>query len=175
MCELIDGTPIPVSTMHRFLCDAIVRAVVIEPDGSVRRIAELRTPNRAQRRALAAMYSTCAHPDCTVPVTHCKAHHIVWYTRQGPTLLDNLIPVCEEHHHLLHEGGWNLTMTPDRTATWTRPDGSVSRVHHSPNRRPADSSATSTARRSGPADDDRLPDRPDAATVQVARLASSHG
>lgn len=26
-------------------------------------------------------------------------------------------------HHLVHEGGWTLTMTPDRTATWTRPDG----------------------------------------------------
>ncbi len=78
MCELIDGTPVPVSTMQRFLCDALVRAVFVEPDGSVRRIAELRTPNRAQRRALAAMYSTCAHPDCAVPVTNCKAHHIVW-------------------------------------------------------------------------------------------------
>lgn len=104
-------------------------------------------------------------------MTHCKAHHIVWYTRQGPTLLDNLIPVCEEHHHLLHEGGWNLTMTPDRTVTWTRPDGSVSRVHHSPNRRRGTSSTGS----SGRADGGRPPDRPDAATVQVARLASSHG
>jgi hypothetical protein len=136
MCELIDGTPVPVPTMQRFLCDALVRAVFVEPDGSVRRIAELRTPNRAQRRALAAMYSTCAHPDCAAPVTNCKAHHIVWYSKQGPTLLDNLLPVCEQHHHLLHEGGWSVTMTPDRTVTWIRPDGSVWRTHHSPNRPP---------------------------------------
>jgi hypothetical protein len=136
LCELVDGTPVPVATMQRFLCDAIVRAVFVEPDGNVRRIAELRTPNRAQRRALAAMYSTCAHPDCSVPVTNCKPHHIVWYSKQGPTLLDNLLPVCEQHHHLLHEGGWTVTMTPDREVTWMRPDGSVWRTHHSPNRTP---------------------------------------
>ena len=86
--------------------------------------------------ALAAMYATCAHPHCTVPVTQCKAHHIVWYSRQGPTLLDNLLPVCEHHHHLLHEGGWTITMTPDRTVTWTRPDGTTWHTHHSPNRQP---------------------------------------
>lgn len=136
LCELDDGTPIPVTTMHRFLCDAIVRAVIIEPDGTARRLAEMRTPNRAQRRALAAMYATCAHPGCTVPITACKAHHIVWYSRQGPTLLDNLIPLCEHHHHLVHDGGWSLTMTPDRTTTWTKPDGTTWRTHHSPNRNP---------------------------------------
>lgn len=136
ICELADGTPIPVATMQRFLCDAVLRAVFVEPDGSVRRIAELRTPNRQQRRALAAMYATCAHPDCTVPITQCKAHHIVWYSKQGPTLLDNLLPVCERHHHLLHEGGWSVSMTPDRTVTWLRPDRIVWRTHHSPNRQP---------------------------------------
>ena len=134
LCELDDGTPIPVSTMQRFLCEAIVRAVFIEPDGSIRRIAEMRTPNRAQRRALEAIYSTCAHPDCQIPITQCKAHHIIWYSKRGPTLLDNLVPLCEQHHHLVHEGGWRITMTPDRTITWTKPDGTIWRTHHSPNR-----------------------------------------
>ena len=41
--------------------------------------------------------------------------------------MGNLAPLCEsrKHHHDVHEGGWNLTMTPDRTATWTRPDGTT--------------------------------------------------
>ncbi len=134
LCELDDGTPIPVSTMRRFLCEAVMRAVLIEPDGSVRRMAEMRTPNRAQRRALEAIYSTCAHPECQIPVTQCKAHHIVWFSRRGPTLLDNLVPLCEQHHHLVHEGGWGMSMTPDRTITWTRPDGTIWRTHSSPNR-----------------------------------------
>ena len=96
----------------------------------------MRTPNRAQRRALAAIYATCAHPDCTVPITQCKIHHVVWYTKRGPTLLANLVPLCERHHHHVHEGGWTLAIDPDRNLTWTRPDGEVWRTHHSPNRHP---------------------------------------
>jgi hypothetical protein len=38
-----------------------------------------------------------------------------------------MVPVCEQHHHLVHEGRWTLSMTPDRVATWTRPDGTI---HH---------------------------------------------
>jgi hypothetical protein len=37
----------------------------------------------------------------------------------------NLVPLCEQHHHLVHEGGWKLTMTRDRVATWSRPDGTT--------------------------------------------------
>ena len=37
----------------------------------------------------------------------------------------NLLPVCERHHYLVHEGGWTLTLSPDHTATWTHPGGSV--------------------------------------------------
>ena len=39
--------------------------------------------------------------------------------------LENLIPLCSRHHHVVHEGGWNLKMLPDRTTVWTRPDGTV--------------------------------------------------
>ena len=70
----------------------------------------------------------CAHPDCTVGFSNCKIHHIRWWARdRGPTDIDNLLPICEKHHHLVHEGHWTLTMTPNRVATWTRPDGAV---HH---------------------------------------------
>jgi hypothetical protein len=52
------------------------------------------------------------------------------------TDIDNLLPVCEQHHHLIHEGGWQLTMTPDRTATWTRPDGTIFHTGTTINRAP---------------------------------------
>ena len=124
LCELSDGTPIPVATAQRLCCEAIITAVVIDPDGTVRELCvEQRTANRAQRRALAAMYRTCAHPHCEVGFDHCRIHHIEWFSRGGTTVLTNLIPLCATHHHLVHEGGWNLTMTPDRVTTWIRPDG----------------------------------------------------
>jgi hypothetical protein len=72
------------------------------------------------------MHRTCIHPDCTVTFDACRIHHITPWGRGGDTDIDDLAPVCETHHHTVHEGGWTLTMTPDRIATWTRPDG----THH---------------------------------------------
>jgi hypothetical protein len=135
MCETQDGDPIPVATAQRLCCEAAITMVIVEADGTVRRLVEERTANRRQRRALAAMYATCAHPDCRVPFSQCRIHHIVWWSKGGPTVLDNLVPLCSQHHHQVHEGGWNLSMTPDRTLTWLRPDGNVWRTHRSMNRR----------------------------------------
>ena len=137
MCETVDGVPVPVATMQRYCCEAAITAVIVEADGTVRRLtAEPRLANRAQRRVLAAMYSTCAHPHCTVAFSKCRIHHVDWYEHGGLTVIDNMVPLCEQHHHLVHEGRWNLTMTPDRTVTWTRPDGSTWITHPSINRRP---------------------------------------
>jgi hypothetical protein len=40
------------------------------------------------------------------------------------------------HHHLVHEGGWAVAMSPERVATWTRPDGVVHHVGSKIDRRP---------------------------------------
>jgi hypothetical protein len=136
LCETQDGDPVPVATMQRFCCEAILTTVLVEADGTVRKLAEQRTANRHQRRALSAMYATCAHPHCTIAFSHCRIHHIIWWTNGGQTILNNLLPLCETHHHLVHEGGWTITMTPDRTLTWNRPDGTTWMMHSSINRQP---------------------------------------
>ena len=146
MCETVDGVPVPVATMQRFCCEAAITAVIVDADDTIHRLTEQRLANRAQRRVLAAMYSTCAHPNCTVAFSTCRIHHIDWYERGGLTIIDNLLPLCETHHHQVHEGHWNLTMTPDRTLTWTRPDGSIWMTHPSTNRQPP-----TTERRQRPA------------------------
>ena len=129
ICETEDGNPLPVSTVRRLCCDAEIIPIVLGANGVPLDLGRTaRTVNRAQRRALRAMHRTCAHPDCDVPFSHTKIHHVRWWTRdRGPTDIDNLLPLCERHHHLVHEGNWNLSMTPDRIATWIRPDGTT---HH---------------------------------------------
>jgi hypothetical protein len=129
ICETEDGSALPVSTMRRLCCDAEIIRIVMGPDRVPLDMGRgARTVTRSQRRALRAMHRTCARPDCEVPFSHTKIHHVQWWTRdRGPTDIDNLLPLCERDHHLVHEGGWILTMTPDRIATWTRPDGTV---HH---------------------------------------------
>jgi len=55
MCETIDGVTLPVATVQRLCCEAVIQAVLVNPDGTVDRLcAEQRTANRAQRRLLAA-------------------------------------------------------------------------------------------------------------------------
>ena len=127
ICETDTGVPLPVSTVRRLCCDAEILPVVLGGRSEALDVGRSRrTANRAQRRALRAMHRTCVHPSCTATFDACRIHHVVPWERGGPTDLDGLVPLCEHHHHLVHEGGWSLTMTPDRVATWTRPDG----VHH---------------------------------------------
>ncbi len=124
LCELTDGTPIPVTTAQRFCCEATIALTTVDEHGEVLNVGrELRTANRAQRRALRAMYRTCAHPHCTVGFDHCRIHHIEFWINGGTSDLGNLIPLCERHHHLVHEGRWTLTMTDGRICSWVRPDG----------------------------------------------------
>lgn len=135
LCETIDGDPVPVATMQWMCCEAILHAVAVRPDGTVDEIcAEHRTANRQQRRMLAAMYRTCAHPHCEIGYSRCRIHHIEWFTRGGTTVLADLLPLCETHHHLVHEGGWNLTIDDRRRLTGTKPDGTIWRRDTGPPR-----------------------------------------
>ena len=120
-------------------CEADVIPIVLDGDGralDVGRGARLAT--EAQRQALRAMHRTCIAPNCEVPFDDCRIHHIVPWEQGGATDLSNLAPLCEsvKHHHQVHEGGWTLTMTPDRVATWFRPDGTVHQTGSTVDRAP---------------------------------------
>ena len=81
------------------------------------------------------LYRTCAL--CDVPFEHTQAHHVSWYGfQQGLTDIDNLLPLCNRHHHLAHEGGWQLILEPGRTLTVIRPGGHIT-THGPPTARAA--------------------------------------
>jgi hypothetical protein len=124
VCRTDSGIDIPIDVARRMACDADIIPIVLNGDGVVldqgraKRLATLE-----QRIALQAMQTTCSHPDCTISIDDCRIHHLTPWKLGGRTDLADLAPLCEPHHHLVHEGGWTLTITPNRTATWTRPDG----------------------------------------------------
>ncbi len=70
------------------------------------------------------MYRHCAIPGCTTAYDHCQIHHIHWYRNRGNTNIDNLAPLCNKHH-LVHEGGWHLTLDKNRNLTTTYPNGTT--------------------------------------------------
>ena len=127
LCETADGVPLPASTVRRMCCDAEILPIVLDGEGRALDVGRSsRTVTAAQRQALRAMHRTCIGPDCTVPFDRCRIHHVDWFERDlGPTDLANLVPLCERDHQRVHEGAWVLTLTPDRVATWIRPDGAV--------------------------------------------------
>lgn len=121
---------LPVETIRRWACIGSITPVVCSADGTRLLLGrETRLANRAQRRALRVFYSSCAL--CDVPFDHCQIHHVSWFSLGGLTDVENLLPVCSRHHHLVHEGGWILHLAPDRTLTVTHPDGTTS-VHDPP-------------------------------------------
>lgn len=99
-------------TLQRLACSSMIQAMLYGADGS--RPLDLgrtqRNANRKQRRALRAKYATCQFPlGCDVPSERCIPHHVRWWGRdEGPTDLDNLVPLCGAHHWMVHEGGWSL-------------------------------------------------------------------
>jgi hypothetical protein len=122
---------LPVETIRRMACAADVTPIIVGADGVRLHLGDttrLATPE--QRRALRAMYRTCAVPGCCVAWDQVVIHHVKYYRNRGPTDIDNLLPLCVKHHHCVHEGGWQLILTADRTLTITIPDGTVS--CHSP-------------------------------------------
>jgi hypothetical protein len=113
-CRTALGADLPVETVRRLACEAEILPVVL--DGrpvpiDVGRSKRLATVH--QRRALEAIYPTCAIPDCEVIFDHCNVHHIDYWENGGATDLNNMVPLCSRHHHAAHEGGWKLQLDPE--------------------------------------------------------------
>ncbi len=126
---------LPVETIRRWACIAEITPVITTADGTRLLLGRTaRLANREQRRALRVLYRTCAC--CDVVFEHCTIHHVVWFDNNGPTDITNLIPLCHRHHHLAHEGGWQLELLADRTLRVTLPNGET-RVHSPPTIRAA--------------------------------------
>jgi len=136
--ETSDGVPLPPDVIRRMACDADILPIVLGGDSEVLDVGrEKRLATRRQRTALKNMYSTCGFPGCTMTFDACKIHHVTPWEHGGTTNLDNLLPLCErEHHHLVHEGGWQLALQPDRTVTIHRPDGTLFFEGNTTNRKP---------------------------------------
>lgn len=126
ICETGNGLPVPPTSVRRALCDGLVTPVIIGSDGVVLDAGRtIRHANRTQRRVLRAMYRTCAVDGCDVSFDRCEIHHLVPWELGGVTNLHNLLPVCSRHHHVVHELGWRLHLSPDRTLTVADRDGST--------------------------------------------------
>jgi hypothetical protein len=120
---------------HADVHAVVVRnGVVLYAPGELNLGRDSRLASRDQRRALRALYTSCAIPGCTVGYDRCKLHHVIWWRHDGRTDLDNLLPVCTHHHTRIHHDGWIVELGPNRELTLRLPDGTV-HTTGPPNRR----------------------------------------
>ena len=126
---------LPVEVPYRVLADLLAEAevhavvvrngVVLHAPGELNLGRSTRLAGKAQRRALRALYATCAIPGCSVRFDRCKIHHVRWWRHGGRTDLENLLPVCVHHHAMVHDAGWVVVLGPDRALEVRYPDGMV--------------------------------------------------
>ncbi len=122
---------------HADVIGVVVRnGVVLYAPGELNLGRSTRLANRAQRRALRALYRCCAIPGCSTAYDRCKLHHLIWWRHGGRTDLDNLLPVCAIHHAKIHNDGWVVELGPNRELTLNLPDGQIQSTGP-PNRRSA--------------------------------------
>lgn len=111
-CEVAGIGGVEDRTAARLACDAVVVALVRSRKGAVLDHGRRhRLVQPAQRRALSVRDGHCQYPTCS-RVTGLHAHHVVHWSRGGPTDLDNLVLLCRYHHLMVHEGGHSISAGP---------------------------------------------------------------
>lgn len=138
VCETENGNPISPESLERHLCNAVYRKVTLDESKVPINVGRrYRTATDAQWSAIKAMYSTCAFDGCETRIGWCQPHHIQYWRHDGKTDLGNLVPLCSEHHHLVHEGGWKIALTPKRQLKIFDREAVLISVTDSPIRGPA--------------------------------------
>ena len=109
--RLADGSPIPVVEMHRLALEANLLPSIFDTKAQDMWLGRrLRTASEAQRVALIARDQHCI--GCSANPLWCRAHHIIWWSKNGPTDVDNLVLVCDDCHHKIHDHGWQVYKHP---------------------------------------------------------------
>ncbi|MEM8621844.1 MAG: DUF222 domain-containing protein [Actinomycetota bacterium] len=102
------GWHIPDNVANYFTCDCAVVPTLLA-DGipiSIGRTSRI-IPERTRRQVIYRDHG-CRVPGCD-PTHHLEIHHIVHWTKGGPTDVCNLIALCGHHHRLHHRGDLHIT------------------------------------------------------------------
>ncbi len=109
--RLSDGTPIPIGEIGRIAADAqVLPAIFNHATGDLRMGRSRRTATELQRAALALRDQGCI--GCDVSPDYCRAHHIIEWQHGGRTDYDNLVLVCNDCHHKIHDHGHTVERVP---------------------------------------------------------------
>ena len=121
----VNGRPEPIETLERLACESYLYRLVLDAKGALIDLGgTARFASPAQYKALLALDKHCSAPRCRTPGKWSVVHHIVAFPK-GPTAWRNMVLLCDRHHHLVHEGGWQVQRDPSNLARiiWIDPTG----------------------------------------------------
>ncbi len=119
-------------TIRRLTCDAGVTVAIDDDVGhTMFEGRSKRFPTEAQRREVMRRDRWCRFPDCSNAL-FTNVHHIAHWINGGLTDLDNLVLLCDHHHHRIHEGAWQLSGNANDILVFVGPSGREMMTRPSP-------------------------------------------
>jgi hypothetical protein len=117
------GAALSAARARWIACDGAVTRIVIAPDSvplDLGRTHRVVSPHL--RRAVEARDRHCVFAGCEAPAWWCDVHHLLHWSDDGETSLENSGLLCERHHGKAHAG---FRIERDAQGRWHtyRPDG----------------------------------------------------
>ena len=117
-----DFGDVSVAQLLRLAAEAEIVPVVLNDAGGILAYGQSkRFATAAQTTALRARDGGCTFPGCDRPPEWCERHHVLPWSRGGPTDIDNLTLLCGYHHHNFEQWGWQVSMEHGKPH-WTAPE-----------------------------------------------------
>jgi len=130
--QLERGGLISADTVRRLACGGLVTIAVDDELGHAMYEGRARRdPNPAQRREIWRRDRCCRFPGCA-NATFADVHHVRPWKPDGTTDLDNLVLLCQHHHHLVHSRRWRMSGDANATLTFVGPSDRVMTSRPSP-------------------------------------------
>jgi hypothetical protein len=99
----IDGRSVFGAQLRQLGCDADLRLTLINDFGCILDQGRTTRVVSARLRGLLVVRDQhCRFPGCQTTHRRCHAHHIRHWADGGPTDLQNLLLLCDRHHHAVH-------------------------------------------------------------------------
>lgn len=115
------GHRVTAGEARRLACQAGIIPVVLGGGSEILDVGRTRRlVTDAIRKALNLRDRGCTAAGCTMPPALCEAHHVIPWSRGGPTSLADSKLLCSFHHHRAHDPDWETRHPPDGSTTFHR-------------------------------------------------------
>ena len=118
--RLDDGTPLSAALLAELATNAKVLPAVFDAKWANLALGTARNASDAQKLVLAARDGGCISCGAHSEETH--AHHIQFWSDDGPTEIPNLASLCPCCHNLIHDHNWQVRASADGHPKLRAPD-----------------------------------------------------